>query len=90
MEIIDTDAMMNAPSSKFLKKEEFEHLFKGSNEHLPFRKNFIFKYEIPLNIDDDIGDILLKKYSRLKRADGISVNKYTKTKYNSLKKRNIS
>ena len=86
MEIIDTDAMMNAPSSKFLKREEYKHLYENTHEHLPLRKNFLFKHKIPLNVDDGIGDVLLKKFPRLKRADGVSPGKYTRTKYFDLKK----
>ena len=86
MDIIDIDAVMNAPSSKFLKKEEFKHLYGQEYEHLPYRKNFIFKHNIPLKVNDDIGYILLKKYPRLKRADGVSPGKYTRTSYTDLKK----
>ena len=86
MEIIDIDAVMNAPSSKFLKKEEFKHLYGQEHEHLPHRKNYIFKHKIPLNVNDEIGYILLKKYPRLKRADGVSPGKYTRKSYTDLKK----
>ena len=90
MEIIDIDAVMNAPSSKFLKKEEFSHLYNNTHEHLPHRKNFIFKHNIPLKVDDDVGDLLLRKYPRLERADGVKPGKYTKTKYVRLKKKAMS
>lgn len=89
MQIVDNDAIMNAPTSKFLKKEEYSHLYPGK-EHMPHRKNYIFKYNIPLTVNDNLGNLLLSKYFNLKRVDldntiNIISEKLYNMSYNKLK-----
>ena len=64
MDIVDRDTLPGCPTSKFLKKEEFSRYFPDA-EHLPRRKNFLFKHKIPLRVDDEYGNLLLEKYPSL-------------------------
>ena len=64
MDIVDRETLPGCPTSKFLKKEEFSRYFPEA-EHLPRRKNFLFKHKIPLRVDDEYGNLLLEKYPSL-------------------------
>ena len=64
MDIVDRETLPGCPTSKFLKKEEFSRYFPDA-EHLPRRKNFLFKHKIPLRVDDEYGNLLLEKYPSL-------------------------
>ena len=64
MDIIDIATLPGCPTSRFLKKEEFSRYFPDI-EHLPRRKNFLFKHKIPLRVDAECGNLLLKKYPSL-------------------------
>ena len=64
MDVIDNETMPGCPTSKFLKKEEFAKFFPGQ-EHLPRRKNFLFKHKVPLRVNDEYGSLLLEKYPSL-------------------------
>jgi len=68
MKIIDNNCMPGCPTSRFLTRAEYEGSVE-TNGHLPHRKNFIFKYEIPLIVDDGLGELLIKKYDTLKEVD---------------------
>lgn len=83
MQIIDKDAMIKAPTSKFLKKEEYAHLYPNK-EHMPHRKNYIFKYNIPIIINNDLGSLLLNKYFNLRRVDLENTGKIISKKLNNM------
>jgi hypothetical protein len=59
VEIIDNEAIRNAPSSKFLTKEEMIEL---DPNWIWNRKSFIFKYQIPLLVDKNIAEAMINKY----------------------------
>tara|TARA_R100001530_G_scaffold42427_1_gene32325 strand:+ start:337 stop:750 length:414 start_codon:yes stop_codon:yes gene_type:complete len=64
--IIDNQAMPNAPTSRFLRKTEYIHIYNAKEaEHKPSRMNFIFKYKKAENLDDEFAKLLEKKYPSL-------------------------
>tara|TARA_R100000963_G_scaffold10514_2_gene7606 strand:+ start:201 stop:614 length:414 start_codon:yes stop_codon:yes gene_type:complete len=64
--IIDKQAMPNAPTSRFLKKNEYGHIYDSKEvEHKPSRMNFIFKHNKAENLDDEFAELLEKKYPSL-------------------------
>lgn len=81
VEIIDNEAIRNAPSSKFLTKEEMVAL---DPNWIWNRKSFIFKYKIPLLVDKNIAEALIKKYDFVEYLN--KKNDLKKVKYQKLKK----
>jgi|TARA_R110002020_G_scaffold135068_1_gene301675 hypothetical protein len=81
VEIIDNEAIRNAPSSKFLTKEEMVAL---DPNWIWNRKSFIFKYKIPLVVDKNIAEALIKKYDFVEYLN--KKNDLKKVKYQKLKK----
>ena len=81
VEIIDNEAIRNAPSSKFLTKEEMIAL---DPNWIWNRKSFIFKYKIPLLVDKNIAEALIKKYDFVEYLN--KKNDLKKVKYQKLKK----
>lgn len=81
VEIVDNEAIRNAPSSKFLTKEEMILL---DPNWIWNRKSFIFKYQIPLLIDKNIAEAMINKYDSVEYLD--KKNNLKKVKYQKLKK----
>ena len=81
VEIIDNEAIRNAPSSKFLTKEEMVAL---DPNWIWNRKSFIFKYKIPLLVDKNIAEAMINKYDSVEYLD--KKNNLKKVKYQKLKK----
>ena len=80
VEIIDNDAVRYAPSSKFLTKNEMAEL---DPDWIWNRKSFIFKHRIPLLVDRDIAEMMIKKYPSIQymdRKDDLKRMKYIKLK----------
>ena len=63
MKIIDTECLPHAPSSKFISKEEYHRLFP---DKMPIKKNFIFKYNTPLIVENKVGRFLQMEYGTIK------------------------
>jgi len=61
MWVKDKDTMKHAPTSKFISRKEFSEIYPET-EHAK-RLNFIFKYNIPLQISGQEGTILTSKYN---------------------------
>ncbi len=59
MEIIDREATAGAPSSKFLNRSEVHMLYP---EEMPRRRDYIFKYKVPLDIPVKEALVLVEKY----------------------------
>jgi|24BtaG_2_1085350.scaffolds.fasta_scaffold05381_3 hypothetical protein len=59
MRLIDKESESNCPTSKFLSRKEFAELFP---DRMPRRMNFLFKYNVPLIVEEDIGIKLIDKY----------------------------
>lgn len=67
-EVIDTQAMPNCPTSRFLSRAEVQKL-KGTIE-MPPKVNYIFKCNIPVKIEDDqFAVAFVEKYPSLKFAN---------------------
>ena len=88
--IIDIEAIPNCPTSKFLTKEEISKFKPDWNQH---RMNFIFKHEIPVNVEDEIAMTLTKKYPSLElvgvsgeKASNVDEHKFDDHTYLELKK----
>jgi len=64
MELLDRDAVMGAPSSKFLTRKEMGGLYP---DRMPVRKSYIFKYEVPLDVPVKEALVLTEKYAALKK-----------------------
>ena len=79
--IIDDDAVKNAPSSKFLTKEEMVSI---DSNWIWSRKSIIFKYQIPQYVDSGVAEAMIKKYPSVRLEKPI--NDYKGVKYNDLKK----
>jgi|TARA_R100000501_G_C2577309_1_gene81885 hypothetical protein len=67
MKLIDREAIPNAPSSKFLSRDEVVKLFPGI---MPKKMNFIFRYDIPMEVGDNVGEKLIDKYPNALEVDG--------------------
>jgi hypothetical protein len=78
--IIDTDTVQHAPTSKFLNKEEMQKL---DAEWIYNRKSFIFKHRIPLLVERDIANAMVKKYNTVEYID--KKEDLSKVKYQKLK-----
>ena len=64
--VIDNQTIPNAPTSRFLKKSEYAHLYETDIlEHTPSRMNWIFKHNKAEDIKDELAKILENKYSSL-------------------------
>ncbi len=59
MKIIDREASRNCPTSKFLSRDEFISLFPGQ---MPRKVDFIFKHNVPVDVEDKVGEMLIDKY----------------------------
>ncbi len=59
MKIIDREASRNCPTSKFLSRDEFISLFPGQ---MPRKMDFIFKHNIPVEVENKVGEMLIDKY----------------------------
>ena len=81
VEIVDNEAIRNAPSSKFLTKEEMIEL---DPNWIWNRKSFIFKYQIPLLVDKNIAEAMINKYDSVEYLD--KKNNLKKVKFQKLKK----
>ena len=79
--IIDDEAVQYAPSSKFLTKEEMQTI---DPNWIWNRKSFIFKYQIPLVVDKNIAEAMIKKYDSVQYLD--KKDDLKKVKYQKLKK----
>ena len=80
VEIIDEDAQINAPSSKFLTKEE---MISADPNWIWQRNSFIFKYKIPHIVDSNIAKLMVDKYESVKyvnKKQDLSNVKYQKLK----------
>ena len=81
VEIIDEEAQINAPSSKFLTKEEMISVDPNWIWH---RKSFIFKYKIPHIVDNNIAKLMVNRYPSVKYVD--KKQDLSNVKYQKLKK----
>ena len=79
--IIDDEAVKYAPSSKFLTKEEMQTI---DPKWIWNRKSFIFKYQIPLYVDENVAEAVVNKYQSV-RYEKIE-HRYENVNYNDLKK----
>jgi len=79
--IIDDEAVQYAPSSKFLTKEEMQTI---DPNWIWNRKSFIFKYKIPLYVDENVAEVAINKYPSV-RYEKIEQG-YKDVKYQKLKK----
>ena len=70
MRIIDIEALKNCPTSRFLRKETVAKLFP---DKLPKRMNFLFRHNVPLEVDDKIGKVLLDTFSDHLHLEGKAV-----------------
>jgi len=66
IQIIDVESQPNAPSSKFISREEFRKLFP---DRMNRKLSFIFKYNAPITVESPVGEQLIKKYQSIKRYD---------------------
>tara|TARA_R100000808_G_C2121905_1_gene133025 strand:- start:77 stop:430 length:354 start_codon:yes stop_codon:yes gene_type:complete len=81
--LMDTQTRMNCPTSRFLKKEEIKD--KTSETH-PGRINFIFRFNMPLEVKSSYAKILMAKYpSVVKYGEDKKVDKYGTMSYKELK-----
>jgi hypothetical protein len=74
--LIDNQTMPNAPTSRFLTKEE---MFDIDRDWIWHRKSFIFKHQIPLVVDRKVADVLVGKYDSINfydRKDNLRAMKY--------------
>ena len=78
--IIDKETVPHAPTSRFLTKEEMNELDNG---WIWNRNNFIFKYNIPLMVERNIAEALIKKYDPVEFYD--KKEDLRRMKYNKLK-----
>ena len=69
--LLDNETVPNAPTSKFLTKEEIQ---KFDTEWIWNRQSFIFKHKIPLMVERKAAEVLVNKYDSVQ------------AKYNDLKK----
>ena len=65
--IIDREASMGCPTSKFLNKKEIHTFDPAWNR---WRMNFIFKCNIPLYVTDQVASLLVNKYDSVEFKDG--------------------
>ena len=65
--IIDREASMGCPTSKFLNKKEIKTFDPAWNR---WRMNFIFKCNIPLYVTDQVASLLVNKYDSVEFKDG--------------------
>ena len=79
--LIDRQTVQNAPTSRFLTKEEMKNIDSNWIWH---RKSFIFKHEIPLNVDLKVANALVDKYDSVVFYD--RKDNLRKMKYNDLRK----
>ena len=59
MKIIDREASINCPTAKFLNRDEFISLFP---DQMPKKLDFIFKHNIPVEVENKVGEMLIDKY----------------------------
>ena len=79
--LLDFDTVPNAPTSKFLTKEEMKLI---DPNWIWNRKSFIFKHNVPLSVDRKIADFLVKKYESVKYQN--KKEDLNNLSYNNLKK----
>lgn len=73
MLLIDKNTTPSAPTSLFLTRAEYKKLYPHS---LTGRKNYLFKYDKPLNLPDAEARLLLRKYPHVLRwEEKFGVNK---------------
>ena len=63
MFIIDNDCQQGCPTSRMILKKEYMDLFPEAVH--PRVLSYIFKYKVPMEIEDNIGKVLLSKYPTL-------------------------
>ena len=74
VQIIDSFAELGCKTSRFLTKEEILPVKPDYHQH---RMNFIFKHEIPLEIEPGIGRLLVDKYDTLDYVEEVKVEEIT-------------
>ena len=79
--ILDRETVPNAPTSKFLTKDEIQ---KFDSEWIWNRQSFIFKHKIPLMVERKAAEVLVNKYESVHFYD--KKDDYSKIKYNDLKR----
>ena len=79
--VLDLETVPNAPTSKFLTKQEMQSIDSG---WIWNRNSFIFKHNIPLMVDRKMADVLVKKYESVKYQD--KKEDLSNIAYNDLKK----
>jgi|TARA_R110000823_G_scaffold292314_3_gene411124 hypothetical protein len=79
--LLDNETVPNAPTSKFLTKEEIQ---KFDTEWIWNRQSFIFKHKIPLMVERKAAEVLVNKYDSVQYYE--KADDYSKAKYNDLKK----
>ena len=84
VQIIDSFAELGCKTSRFLTKEEILPVKPDYPQH---RMNFIFKHEIPLEVEPGIGKLLVDKYDTLDYAKEVETEENTLDEigYNELK-----
>ena len=71
MQLIDLECAPNCPSSKFLSRAEFSSIFP---DEMPKKMSFIFKHGVPVEIDEDVANVLIDKYPKSFEC-GVSKNR---------------
>jgi len=94
MKLIDTRATDTMPTSLFLSRAEFKELYPHK---LNSRINYIFKFDQPMDVNDEEAKLLMKKYPHVVRWDKsgetVETNRHQelgKMKYTELKKHGIT
>ena len=84
VQIIDSFAELGCKTSRFLTREE---MFPVKPDYPQHRMNFIFKHEIPLEVEPGIGKLLVDKYDTLDYAEEVKTEENTLDEigYNELK-----
>ena len=84
VQIIDSFAELGCKTSRFLTREE---MFPVKPDYPQHRMNFIFKHEIPLEVEPGIGKLLVDKYDTLDYAEELKTEEDSldEVDYNELK-----
>lgn len=88
MFIVDNDCQQGCPTSRMILKKEYMELFPDAVH--PRVLSYIFKYKVPMEIEDNIGKVLLSKYPTLETLGEPVVDEKPKDdledmKYNDLR-----
>ncbi|MBS3741976.1 MAG: hypothetical protein KGY74_07650 [Candidatus Cloacimonetes bacterium] len=77
MEIKDTAAKRNLPKSRFVSRKEYANLFP---ERVPRRINYVFKKDVTIEVPENLGKMLIKKYDSIISGNVMDHNLAEKTR----------